>query len=210
MTSHITFFKNSDEEESALVPALGLGFLNEPESCNLHGALCRKALTCDSSVVTQKVGEHFRCVHPVLHFKQLIQWMINGRGRWHMSVRHFRCILISTRGFGLWAGFLATKIPSFDSCRAETAWHIVIQDVMYFLDSSPVTQMKSKLPPMVTLLVLLFLTSDCITSLVLLAAVLKALFPNICTHHFLTTQWSFVPDEIRDNTRERRESKEWI
>lgn len=57
-----------------------------------------------------------------------------------MSICHSCCILISTRGFGLCAVSLAPEIPSFNSCHVETVWHIVIQDVMCFLDSSPVTQ----------------------------------------------------------------------
>lgn len=57
-----------------------------------------------------------------------------------MSTCHSCCILISTKGFGLQAVSLATEIPSFNSCPVETVWPVVIQDVMFFLDSSPVTQ----------------------------------------------------------------------
>lgn len=50
---------------------------------------------------------------------------------------------------------------------------------------------------------ILIVAPDYITSFVILAAILKHLFPNIHTA-FLTTQPTSVPDEIRGNTRDRR------
>lgn len=60
--------------------------------------------------------------------------------------------------------------------------------------------MKSKLLHMVTPPVLLFLPPNCITSLVILAAVPKDSPTYI--HLFLKTQLGFIPDENKDKREE--------
>lgn len=116
-------------------PALGLTFLKEPSSCALHSALHRKAPTSVSSTVPQNVAELFRRTHPVFPEFQATHPLDDT------------CLLVTLAAFlslqevlAFQAVSLTTEIPRFNSCCAETVWHVVVEDVMVFWDSSPATQ----------------------------------------------------------------------
>lgn len=124
------------------LPAWGLTFLNEPESCTLQSALHRKAPICTSSMVTQESRWAFQVrtsTPPWTSSNSSSSWLTGGTDDIRLFVT-LAAFLSLEEVFVLWAVSLATEIPSFNSCCVKTVWHIAIQDGMFFRGSSPVTQ----------------------------------------------------------------------
>lgn len=82
------------------------------------------------TVWAQRVGEHFRHITGGERGGQLMCANVSLLPYSHVYER-----------FCLRAVPLAVEIPCLNSCFAcvEIVWHVVIQDVMFFLDMSPST-----------------------------------------------------------------------